>query len=116
MSATPSQFADADPVRVDCEHYTLEYENEWVRVLRIRFGPHERSMMHRHPPSVVVILTDCDFRFGLPGGKQQAMLGRAGQVVCFEEAFEHLPENLSAQPFEAVIVELKEREGLKVES
>jgi hypothetical protein len=107
MSATPFHFAEQDPVRIDPQHHELEYENERVRVLRIGFGPHEKSVMHYQPRSVAVLLTDCDFSFGLPGGKQ-AMLGRAGQVVCFDEAFENLPENLSAKPFEAILVELKQ--------
>jgi hypothetical protein len=30
-------------------------------------------------------------------------------VIGFDEPFEHLPENLSAKPFEAIFVELKEQ-------
>lgn len=37
-----------DPVKVDPKHYQVEFENDRVRVLRIRFGPHERSVMHGH--------------------------------------------------------------------
>jgi hypothetical protein len=43
----------------------------------------------------------------LPYGRKQDMLGKAGQVLPFEEAQEHLPENLSNKPFEAVLIELK---------
>ena len=31
-----------DPVHVDLRHYTVEFENDQVRVLRIRYGPHEK--------------------------------------------------------------------------
>ncbi len=96
-----------DPVEADPKHYQLEFENDRVRVLRIRFGPHERSVMHGHPPCIVVILSDCDFRFNLPHGKMQDILGKAGQIISFEEPFEHLPENLSDKRFEAILVELK---------
>jgi hypothetical protein len=32
-----------DPVKVDAKHYTVEFENSQVRVLRIKYGPHEKS-------------------------------------------------------------------------
>jgi hypothetical protein len=35
-----------DPVKVDAKHYTVEVENDKVRVLRIRYGPREKSVMH----------------------------------------------------------------------
>ena len=49
--ATPG-MAHNDPVSVDSKHYKVEFENERVRVLRIKYGPHEKSSMHSHPPSV----------------------------------------------------------------
>src|ERR1039458_7259585 len=48
----------ADPVKVDAKHYKVELENESVRVLRITYGPGEKSVMHYHPNSVAVFLTD----------------------------------------------------------
>lgn len=97
----------ADPLEVDPKHYKLEYEDDRVRVLRIRYGPQEKSVMHAHMPGVVVMLSDCDFRFYFPRGKVQNIFGRVGQVFCFEEAYEHQPENLSDKPFEAIFIELK---------
>jgi hypothetical protein len=38
-----------DPVHVDPRHYTVEFENDQVRGLRIRYGPHEKSVMHGIP-------------------------------------------------------------------
>jgi hypothetical protein len=38
-----------DPVAVDSKPYKVELENECVRVLRIKYGPHEKSAMHSHP-------------------------------------------------------------------
>jgi quercetin dioxygenase-like cupin family protein len=96
-----------DPVQVDPKHYAVEYENERVRVLRVTYGPHEKSVMHSHPANIVVMLTDCDFRFYLPKGKQQGIFGKVGQLLTIEEPFDHAPENLSDKPFEAIVVELK---------
>ncbi len=41
-----------------------------------------------------------------PDGKAEEITTKAGQVLYFD-AFEHLPENLSDQPFEVIAVELK---------
>ena len=95
-----------DPVKVDAKHYTVEVENDKVRVLRIKYGPHEKSVMHGHPALVGVFLTDSKLRFTYPGGKTEEITGKAGEVIHFP-AIEHLPENLSDQPFEAIAVELK---------
>jgi quercetin dioxygenase-like cupin family protein len=97
----------ADPVEVDPKHYKIEFENDRVRVLRVRYGAHEKSAMHGHPPGIAVILSECDFRFYLPEGRKQDILGKAGEIISFEEAFEHLPENLSDESFEAIFIELK---------
>ena len=95
-----------DPVKVDSKHYTVELENNRVRVLRIRYGPREVSVMHRHPAAVAVFLTDGHARFTFPDGKTEEQNLQAGHVVAYP-AGEHLPENLRDQPLEVVLIELK---------
>ena len=68
--AVPSVLAQ-DPVKVDSKHYKVEFENSQVRVLRIKYGPHEKSVMHRHPNSVAIFLTDIHGKFTFPNGKTQ---------------------------------------------
>ncbi len=104
--ATSKPAASRDPVAADPKHYKVEFENEKVRVLRIRYGPREKSTMHGHPSMVGVMLTDMHIRFTYPDGRVEEVSGNAGQVLQFP-ATEHLPENLSDQPFEAIGVELK---------
>lgn len=104
--AAKAQPKAQDPVKVDPKHYKVEVENKHVRVLRISYGPHEKSVMHGHPAIVGVFLTDAHFKFTYPDGKTEDIKGKAGQVLWFD-AFEHLPENLSDKPFEAIAVELK---------
>ena len=99
-----------DPVKLDPKHYKLEFENERVRVLRITYGPHEKSVMHEHPVHVAVCLTDHNVRVTLPNGKTEEVYAEAG-AARWAPAQEHLPENLSDQPLEVVIVELKTRPG-----
>src|SRR5574341_2309872 len=95
-----------DPVKVDSKHYKVEVENAWVRVLRINYGPKEKSVMHKHPAGVVVYLADSKVKFGLPGGKSEERSGKAGQTL-WTPAETHLPENLSDTPIQAILVELK---------
>jgi quercetin dioxygenase-like cupin family protein len=95
-----------DPVKVDPKHYKVQFENDQVRVLRITYGPHEKSVMHDHPASVVVYITDAHVKFTLPGGKTEESQGKAGDTT-WAPAGKHLPENLSDQPLEGILVELK---------
>ncbi len=95
-----------DAVKVDPKHYKVETENAHVRVLRIHYGPHEKSVMHSHPDSVVVYLTDGSIRFTSPDGKTQEAQAKAGQTQ-YTPAQVHDPENVGDKPFEAILVELK---------
>ena len=95
-----------DPVKVDPKHYTVEFEDDRVRVLRIKYGPGEKSVMHGHPASIAVFLTEGHTRFTYPGGKTEDGTAKAGDVMYFD-AVEHLPENLGGQAFEVIAVELK---------
>ena len=95
-----------DPVEVDPGHYQVEHEDDQVRVLRIKYEPGDKSVMHGHPASIGVSLTDLHARFELPDGSTEELNMEAGQVMAFPEG-EHLPENLSDQPMEAILIELK---------
>ena len=95
-----------DPAKVDAKHYKVEFENDQVRVLRITYGPHEKSVMHQHPGSVAVFLTDGQAKFTLPDGKTQDAPIKAGSAQ-WEAGGKHLPENTGDKPFELVLVEIK---------
>jgi quercetin dioxygenase-like cupin family protein len=95
-----------DPVKVDSRHYTVEFENERVRVVRIKYGPGEKSVMHSHPESVAVFLTDAHARFTYPDGRAEDINASAGTVQHMD-AFTHLPENVSKNSFEVIQIELK---------
>lgn len=95
-----------DPVIVDSMHYKVVFENENVRVLRITYGPNEESVMHQHPAGVAVFLTGGKTEFTLPDGQTGEVDTKAGDAVWAEEGL-HLPRNLSDQPFELILVELK---------
>jgi quercetin dioxygenase-like cupin family protein len=95
-----------DPTVVDAKHYKVMFENEQVRILKITYGPKEKSVMHEHPNAVAVFLTDGQIKFELPDGKSQDAAVKAGQAM-FTPGGKHLPHNVGDKPFEVVLVELK---------
>ena len=105
-TARMPQPTGEDPVKVDPKHYKVEFENDRVRVLRIKYKPGEKSLMHSHPESVGVFLTDAHAKFTYPDGKSEDIKAKAGSVQHMD-AFTHLPENTSKKPFEVIQVELK---------
>ena len=90
----------------DPQHYTVEFENDRVRIIRIKYGPGEKSVMHTHGPNVAIYLTDITGRMTLPDGTSMDVTAETGDTQ-WADTEEHLPENLSGDPLEVVLVELK---------
>ncbi len=104
--ASVAPAAAQDPVKVDAKHYKVEFENDQVRVLRIMYGPHEKSVMHEHPGSLAVFLNDGSGKFTLPDGKTVDAPFKAG-TTQWSDAGKHLPENVGDKAFELILVEVK---------
>lgn len=107
--ATVAAAANAraqDPVKVDPKHYSVISENDQVRILRIHYGPGEKSVMHVHPDSVAVYLDDQKAKMSHPDGTSEVMEGKKGDAT-FTKAGSHLPENVGTGPLDVVLVELK---------
>jgi len=103
--AAPIAFAQ-DPVKVDAKHYKVMLDNDQVRVLKIRYGAKEKSVMHEHPASVVVFLTNSKVKFTLPDGSKVDGGGKPGEAQ-FADAGKHMPQNVGSAAMEGVLVELK---------
>ncbi len=95
-----------DATEVDPDHYKVVFENDQVRVLRITYGPGEKSLMHYHPDAVAVLLTDNKVNFTLPDGKIIETKGNEGEAQ-WTPAGKHLPQNVSDKSLEVILVELK---------
>jgi quercetin dioxygenase-like cupin family protein len=106
MSSAPKPQMAADPVKVDPKHYTVELENEQVRILRVNYKKHEKSVMHSHPDNVAIFLSDANCRFTLPDGKTEERRFRAGETL-YSPAGSHLPENLGGNAIDIILLELK---------
>ena len=98
--------ARRDAVTADPKHYRVEYENDKVRVLRVSYGPHEKSAMHGHPDYLVAFLTRASTRIHRPDGSSFLGVDRAGSIVAVR-AGEHAPENLLDEPIETIVIERK---------
>ena len=95
-----------DAVKADPEHYKVEFENEQVRVLRIQYGPGEKSVMHHHPDAVAIMLTESNGLMTLPDGSMIEDKNKAGTAMFTPEST-HLPQNNGSEPMELILVELK---------
>lgn len=95
-----------DAVKADPKHYSVISENDQVRILKVHYGPHEKSVMHSHPNSVAVMSTDMTAEFTMPDGKKQTMNAKAGDAM-YTPAQTHLPENVGDKGMDLILVELK---------
>ena len=101
-----------DAAKVDAKHYTVAFENDQVRVLKVHYGPGEKSVMHSHPNTVAVFITDAKGKFTFPDGKTQDFDVKAGEAMA-DTAKTHLPENTSDKAFDVVVIELKGKHSAK---
>ena len=100
-----------DAVTADPRHYSVSFENEVVRFLRVRYAAGDRSVMHRHPASCAVFLTDQTFNFTLPDGTTEPATVPQGALGC-SDGNVHLPENI-AKDAEFIMIEFKNRERFR---
>jgi quercetin dioxygenase-like cupin family protein len=95
-----------DAAKVDAKHYSVISENAQVRILKVHYGAHEKSIMHSHPATVAVFLSDGKGKFTFPDGKSQDFVVKAGDAM-YSAASTHQPENTGDQPFDLIVIELK---------
>jgi quercetin dioxygenase-like cupin family protein len=95
-----------DAVKVDPKHYAVVSENAQVRILKVHYGPHEKSVMHSHPATVAVFLTDAKGRFTYPDGKKEDFAPKAGEAQ-YAASITHMPENTGDNGMDVIVVELK---------
>src|SRR5262245_10317501 len=104
-AADPQQ--SLDPFVVAPEHFHLEFENQYVRVVREHTAPHQKVPMHQHSlGGVMVLLTDQNIRQTLPDGSTREIHRKAGETY-WGDPQTHAGENISDKPFEYVRVDIK---------
>jgi beta-alanine degradation protein BauB len=96
-----------DPLKVAPNNYHLEFENNQVRVSRVKMPAHSGVPQHQHTLNrVVVNLSDQDTRMTSADGKVQESKHKTGDA-SFSGPVTHKEENLQDIPFEAIMIELK---------
>jgi hypothetical protein len=92
--AGPAPVTKLDPVVVDPQHYKVDFENEFVRVLRVHFGPGEKGATHEHILNRVVFYVNDQ-----PNAK--------ADDVRMSGAATHAEANDSARAADRIAVEIK---------
>jgi quercetin dioxygenase-like cupin family protein len=102
------QAVAQDPTKVEAKHYSLAFENEYVQVVNVHYGPHEKSALHDHPGGVVVVLSGGHLRFTDQNGKVTEVFSKAGESRWFPP-FKHRVENLGDTAYNAVYIGIKNK-------
>ena len=97
-----------DPTKVEPTHYKLAFENEYVQVVNVHYGAHEKSNLHAHPGGVVVVLSAGHLRFTDENGKQTEVFAKPGEPRWFPP-FKHKVENLGETAYTAVYIGIKNK-------
>jgi hypothetical protein len=110
-SLQPFAAGKADPVATDPKHFHLELDNEYVRVLRVNVGAHDKLTLVERPESksVVAYLTDYKAKVTEAGGKSNQDSFQAKQVRFLDAGAAHKEEIASDSPIEFIQVEFKAR-------
>jgi quercetin dioxygenase-like cupin family protein len=108
------QVLAQDPLTVLPQNYKLELENEWVKLTRVHYAPHEKLSAHQHTQtaSAYVYLNESGpvvFKhIGLAYGAVTRPATKAGSFRLFPGLQEiHEVENLSDLPSDFLRVEFK---------
>src|SRR5678815_1445429 len=102
QSSTPKL---PDAVTADPKHYTVVFENDIVRLLRVRLDAGDTAPQHAHVAYCAIELSDST----LKEGDAQPSESKAGQVFC-GDATSHGPKNVGKALAESIVVEFKNRQ------
>src|SRR5882724_4572087 len=94
-----------DAVTADPKHYTVEFENDIVRILRVRLRAGDSTPPHSHSAYCAIEITDSSLKKA-DGPTSES---KAGQVFCGDST-SHGPRNVGKTLAERVVVEFKNRQ------
>ena len=103
MGQSPQKLQDA--VTADAKHYSVVFENDIVRLLRVRLDAGDSTPAHAHVAYCAIELTDSSLKEG-DGPTSES---KAGQVFC-GDATSHAPKNVGKALAESIVVEFKNRQ------
>tara|TARA_Y100000590_G_C15663476_1_gene993595 strand:- start:996 stop:1700 length:705 start_codon:yes stop_codon:yes gene_type:complete len=90
-------------------HYELEFENEYLRIIRVKYSPGETSAMHSHEPTVGVTLTGGQGIFtDLEGNSVSRPENFPGDVLV-DDGTPHSVTSISKSDEELIFIEVKKK-------
>jgi len=98
---------ELDAIRIEPQRFRVELENDHVRIVRLRFGAHEKGVMVHHPPRVLATISDVAVKLKFADGRTDER-GAPGGVAAWLDAETLQTENASDAPLEVVLVEPKQ--------
>src|ERR1035437_1123169 len=112
QNTNPAPQAEGLDMSPECtvpDHYHLEFENEYVRVIRCRIPGRDKVKMHNHPfGSVVIFMTDQNLHQTLENGTTEEAHNRAGHFLwATGSQARHMGENITDQLYEYLRVDIK---------
>ena len=96
-------------VDVASEHYKVEFENEYVRVIRVTYNPGESSAMHSHKPLVGVTLTGGQGVFTDADGNAETRPENFAGDILSDDGETHSVLSISKGFEELIFVEVKQK-------
>jgi quercetin dioxygenase-like cupin family protein len=99
---------ELDAPKADPTHHKVEFENEYVRIVRATIPPHEKTALHDHPSLVSVLLSDGDLKITSADGKVSEVHMKKGSATWRGPTSPaHVAENIGEKPYFQIIVEPK---------
>lgn len=95
-----------DATKVAPHVYEVLFENDRLRVLRVRMGPGDESALHSHPAYLVYALSGAKVKMTAASG-ESGELEIAGGDLMWREAEEHAVLNTGATEFTGLFIEPK---------
>lgn len=103
----PEVVKGKDAFTADPKHYKLDTENDRMRVLRLKLKADEAVPVHDDRDALFVcVVKDCHLRLARPGGRSQDVHLQAGESRWIY-ADTRSEKNLSSEPLEMLVIELK---------
>jgi quercetin dioxygenase-like cupin family protein len=90
--------------------YTIEVDNQYVRVLHVKRAPHAAVPMHEHKyPFVVVYMKDDDTNNTMADGKVVRGAHKAGEAIYNQLPLRHKEQHVFDGPLDVMLIELKSK-------
>ncbi len=103
---TPEQTRANDAVTIAPHLHSVIFENDKIRVLKVRVRPGDKAEMHWHPENMNYTLSAGKLRFTKLDGSIAEVTLNEGQVT-YSKAGSHIVENTGDSEVQTVQIEFK---------